>query len=65
MGENPSDFLKGGRFNLHWLMECAMIEAIEEDRPMTFLGTTQVEFAKFGWKSRKLVDLVLKEFGLK
>ena len=60
-----NDFLKGGRFNPRWLMESAMIEAIQEDRPMTFLGTTQAAFAKFGWESRKLVDLVLKEFGLK
>lgn len=65
MGENPSDFLKGGRFNPRWLMECAMIEAIQEDRPMTFLGTTQAAFAKLGWEVRRFVDLVLKEFGLK
>lgn len=60
-----NDFLKGGRFNPRWLMECAMIEAIQEGRPMTFLDTTQAAFAKFGWEVRKFVDLVRKEFRLK
>lgn len=60
-----NDFLRGGKFNPRWIMECVMLEALQENRPMTLLGTTQAEFTKFGWQLRRLVDLVLKEFGLK
>jgi len=60
-----NDTLKGGRFNATWLMEAAMLEAIQQGREFTMLDTTQAAFAKFGWESRKLVDLVLKGFGLK
>lgn len=60
-----TDILKGGRFNPSWITEAAIIEAFQENREFTMLGTTQAAFAKLSWRVKQLGWLILKEIGVK
>lgn len=60
-----NDILKGGRFNPRWLMEAATLEAIQQNREFTMLGTTQTAFTKLTWEVKQMGRLILKGLGLK
>ncbi len=60
-----NEVLKGGIFNPRWLMDAAILEALQQNRELTMLDTTQTEFTKLAWKVKQLGWLILKELGLK
>ena len=57
-----NDFLNGGRKNPRWLSENATLEAMQEERPFTFLGTTQAAFAALNFRVKELGKVIAREF---
>lgn len=57
-----NDFLNGGRKNPRWLSENATLEAMREERPFTFLGTTQAAFNALSFRVKQFGRVVIREF---